>query len=93
MEFLTGYTPFLREFQSVFQTYNIFSNILCVLVLEHWLKRNFSIYRDPTVGLTLRISEKVGVILCPLTVSSIFIPEWKTKTFVSTQDFSQSVSF
>lgn len=93
MEFLTGYTPFLREFQSVFQTYNIFSNILCVLVLEHWLKRNFSIYRDPTVGLTLRISEKVGVILCPLTVSSISIPEWKTKTFVSTQDFSQSVSF
>ena len=93
MEFLTGYTPFLREFQSVFQTYNIFSNILHVLVLEHRLKRNFSIYRDPTVGLTLRISEKVGVILHPLRVSSSSTPEWKTKTFVSSQDFIQSRSF
>lgn len=93
MEFLTGYTPFLREFQSVFQTYNIFSNILHVLVLKHWLKRNFSIYRDPAVGLTLRISEKVGVILCPLTVSSSSIPEWKTKTFLSSQDFIQSLNF
>ena len=49
--------------------------------------------RDPRAGLTLRISEKVGVILHPLRVSSSSTPEWKTKTFVSSQNFIQSGSF